>query len=273
MNHCRHIARLALLAGLFLSPFAVAQETAGGTVALTADVEYYKWQEFFPKNTEVLDEHGPRGAIGVAWSNLRTPSGGPVYRANARLYFGEETYEGQQINSLTPVNTDSRYIGVQAEGIGGYRFGGRVGFELVSGFGFDVWQRDIRDSNTSTGYNSLFAVLNAKMGVGMFTRFDYFAFALRAGPKLPLVAWERVKLYDDVDLMPEPSLSWFGTAELNFGTTGKDNVSIVAYYDSYKFKASNAETLTNEGVPVGFSPVSTNDTEMAVYGVRLAVGF
>lgn len=272
MNHHRHIALLALLAGVVFSSPGMAYETAGGTVALTADVEYYKWQEFEPKNNEVLDENGPRGAVGVAWSNLRTPSGGPVYRANARLYFGEVTYEGQQIDG-TVVNTDSRYIGVQGEGIGGYRFGGRVGFELVSGIGFDVWQRDIRDSSTSTGYNSLFAVLNAKLGVGMFTRFENFALALRAGPKLPLVAWERVYYLDDVDLMPKPSLSWFGTAELNFGVRGKDNVSIVGYYDSYKFKASSSEVLTDGSVPVAFSPVNQKDTEMAVYGVRLAVGF
>jgi len=248
----------------------MAYETAGGTVALTADVEYYKWQEFRPKGIEILEESGPRGAIGVAWSNLRTPSGGPVYRANARLYFGEETYKGQQIDGAV-VNTDSRHIGFQGEGIGGYRFGGRVWFVLVSGIGFDIWQRDIFDSSTSTGYNSLFAVLNAKLGVGMFTRFEYFAFALRAGPKLPLVAWERVRYLDGVDLMPKPALSWFGTAEFNFGVRGKDNVSIVAYYDSYKFRESNAKDLTNGGV--FDSSVSQPDTEMAVYGVRLAVGF
>jgi len=271
MNHHRHVARLALLAGLVFSPFAVGQETAGGTVALTADVEYYKWQEFVPKNNEVLEESGPRGAIGVAWSNLRTPSGGPVYRANARLYFGEETYEGLQINSALPVNTESRHIGIQGDGVGGYRFGGRVGFELVSGIGFDVWQRNILDSSTSTGYNSLFAVLNAKLGVGMFTRFDNFAFALRAGPKFPLVAWERIQYLDDVDLMPEPSGSWFGTAEFNFGTIGKDNVSIVLYYDSYKFRESKAQDLTNGGVWT--ASVSQPDTEMTVYGARLAVGF
>ena len=128
MNQHRHAARLVLLAGLAFSSPGMAYEASAGTVALTADVEYYQWQEFRPKNTEILEESGPRGAVGVAWSNLRTPSGGPVYRANARLYFGEETYEGQQFGSVTPVNTDSRHIGVQGEGIGGYRFGGRVGF-------------------------------------------------------------------------------------------------------------------------------------------------
>lgn len=271
MNHYPHVARLALLAGLVFSPFAMGQETAGGTVALTADIEYYQWQEFLPKNNEVLEESGPRGAIGFAWSNLRTPSGGPVYRANARLYFGEETYEGLQSANGQVVNTESRHIGIQGEGLGGYRFGGKVGFELVSGIGFDVWQRDILDSSTSTGYNSLFAVLNAKLGVGMFTRFDYFAFALRAGPKLPLVAWERIQYLDEVDLMPEPTGSWFGTAEFNFGTTGKDNVSVVLYYDSYKFRESKAQDLTSGGgSPI---PVSQLDTEMTVYGVRLAVGF
>lgn len=270
MNHHRHVARLALLAGLVFSSPGMAYEASAGTVALTADVEYHQWQEFRPKDNEILDESGPRGAIGVAWSNLRTPSGGPVYRANARLYFGEGTYEGQQIDGAV-VNTDSRHIGVQGEGIGGYRFGGRVGFELVSGIGFDMWQRDIFDSSTSTGYNSLFAVLNAKLGVGMFTRFDYFAFALRAGPKLPLVAWERVYYLDDVDLLPKPGVSWFGTAEFNFGVRGKDNVSIVAYYDSYKFKESNPENLTNGGVFV--TTVTQPDADMTVYGVRLAVGF
>jgi len=45
----------------------------------------------------------------------------------------------------------------------------------------------------------------------------------------------------------------------------------VLYYDSYKFRESKAQDLTNGGVWT--ASVSQPDTEMTVYGARLAVGF
>lgn len=277
MIHRRLVARLALLAGLVVSPHALAIGETAGTVSVFAEAEYFKWEEFQPKNVQVLEETGPRGAIGIAWSNLRTPSGGPVYRAYAKLYGGYVDYDGQTNSTPpVPVKTETHYLGIQAEGVGGYRFGGRVGWELVSGIGFDTWLRDLQDStdilgNPVGGYNEFYAVLNAKLGVGLFTRFDYFGFAMRAGPKLPLVAWERVHLYDGMDLMPKPSLSWFGTAEFTFGGRGKDNVTLSVYYDSYRFKESDPELLTFDGYPIDY--YVQPDSDMTVYGVRLAVGF
>lgn len=275
MNYSRCIARLALLAGVFVAPYATAAEEAGGTVSIFAEAEYFKWEEFYPKNTKILEETGPRGAIGMAWSNLRTPSGGPVYRAYAKLYGGYVDYEGQTGAGI-PATTETHYLGMQAEGLGGYRIGGKVGFELVSGIGFDTWLRDLQDGQDAfgtpvSGYSEFYAVLNAKLGVGLFTRFEYFGFAMRAGPKLPLVAWERVYLYDGADLMPKPSLSWFGNMEFTFGGSGKDNVTLSVYYDGYKFKQSDAELITNGGVPVGYLVQPYSD--MTVYGARIAVGF
>ena len=275
MNHYRLCGRLALLAGLFVTPHAMAAEGAAGTVSVFAEAEYYKWEEFYPKNAKILEETGPRGAIGMAWSNLRTPSGGPVYRAYAKLYGGYVDYEGATMAGI-PATTETHYLGLQAEGLGGYRLGGRVGFEVVSGIGFDTWLRDIQDGTTIlgtpvSGYNEFYAVLNAKLGVGLFTRFDYFGFAMRAGPKPALVAWERVHLYDEVDLMPKPSLSWFGTAEFTFGSTGKDNVTLSLYYDSYRFKESDPQLLTNGGIPVAY--VVQPYSDMTTYGARIAIGF
>ena len=114
-------------------------------------------------------------------------------------------------------------------------------------------------------------MLNAKIGAGVFMRFENFGLALRAGPKLPLVAWERVDLYDGVDLSPKPQLSWFGNAELSFGTTGKDNVTLAFYYDSYRFKASDTKPLNNAGTL--FANVNQPETESNVIGARLAIGF
>lgn len=268
------LALIALVAGLFAAPHdALAQEAAGGTVALLVDVEKFKWTEFDAAGNSTWEDDGPRAAIGVAWSNLRVPTGGPVYRAFARLYGG--IVDSDDLVP-PPVSTETRYLGIQAEGVGGYRFGGRVGFELVSGIGFDLWHRNILDGEDAGGTawsydRENWAIVNAKLGAGFFTRFENFAFAVRGGPKLPLVAWQRVYVYDGVDLMPKPELSWFGQAEFNFGVRGKDNVTLAVYYDSYKFKASKSQRLTDGGVFV--ADVAQPDSEMQVAGVRLAIGF
>lgn len=267
MNRCLSLASLTVAVSVLTAPMAVAQEPGGGTVALMVDVEQFRWtQNGAASGAANWEDDGPRGSVGIAWSNLRVPTGGPVYRAFGRLYGGKVDSE---IASAPPVATETEYLGFQAEGIGGYRFGGRVGFELVSGIGIDVWHRNILDDAIDS---QLWAVLNAKLGVGFFTRFDYFGLAVRAGPKLPLVAWERAYIGDNVDLAPKPRLSWFAQAEFNFGVRGKDNVTIAAYYDSYNFETSDYEPLYVNGVYSGFV-IAQPETEMQVIGARLSIGF
>lgn len=276
MRFYRLLAAVAVVSAMFDVPVALAQaEEAQGTTAYFVEIESYKWQEFFPKNVGIVEESGPRGAIGMAWSNLRTPSGGPVYRAHGKIYGGKVDYDGETLRTTpTPVSTEASYMGLQAEGVGGYRFGGKVGFELVSGIGVDMWMRDIKENSASAtpvGYNTLFIVPSAKLGIGMFTRFESFGMALRAGPKMPLFVLERAYLYDNVDFRPIPHPSWFGTAEFSFGGRGKDRFTLSFYYDSYRFGSSEPANLTQEGVLVG-TPAQ-QDVEMSVYGARLAFGF
>jgi hypothetical protein len=276
MRFHRLFAALAAVFAVLHVPVASAQaEEAKGTTAFFAEVESYKWEEFFPKNVGVVEESGPRGAIGVAWSNLRTPEGGPVYRAHGKIYGGKVDYDGETILT-TPgrISSEASYMGLQAGGLGGYRFGGKVGFEVVSGIDVDIWVRDIKENTTSAtpiGYNTLFIVPSAKLGIGMFTRFESFGMALRAGPKLPIFVLERAYIYDDVDFKPKSRLSWFGTAEFSFGGRGKDRFTLSFYYDSYRFGASDPENLTQGGVLI--NTVTQPDVEMSSYGARIAFGF
>lgn len=274
MPNKHHFARcVLLLASVVSAPYAMAQQEAQGTTAILLDMEAFSWQEFTPGNIKTWEDSGPRLGIGAAWSNLRTPSGGPVYRGMAKLYGA--SVDSDDLNAPA-ATTKTRYLGVQAEGLGGYRFGGKAGLELFSGIGADIWQRNKLDGVSGTGAvkpydRELWAVLNAKMGAGLFMRFSGWGMALRAGPKLPMATWQRVDRFDGVDLLPKGEVSSFAQAEFNFGPEGKDNLSLVIYYDSYRFKASKFERVTRNGVTVG--TLNQPDTDMAVAGIRLSAGF
>lgn len=269
-----HFARsLLLFASMVSASSALAAQEAQGTTAILLDVESFSWQEFAPGDIKTWEDSGPRIGIGAAWSNLRTPTGGPVYRGMAKLYAA--SVDSDDLN-LPAVSTETRYLGVQAEGLGGYRFGGKTGLELFSGIGADIWQRSKLDGVDGTGTprpydREMWMVLNAKMGAGLFLRFSSWGLALRAGPKLPLVAWQRIDRLDGVDLYPKGLVSSFAQAEFNFGPEGKDNFSLVVYYDSYRFKATRFESVTSSGVIVG--TINQPDTDVAVAGIRFSAGF
>lgn len=261
-----------------------ASEDLGHNVSLTVGAEKYHWEENY-QGAHLLDEDGVRGSIGITWSNFVEPQGGAVYRVYGKLYGGEVDYDGATMAGV-PLQSRTRYVGFQGEGLGGYRFGGKVGGEIFSAFGLDTWQRNLQDGtdalgNAVTGYNENYLVINAKLGGSLFTRFDGWGFTLRAGVKQPLAVWEFVDqpfIYDNVTLRPSPRLSYFGSLDFVFGTRPRDAFTVSIYYDSYKFAHSKGVPLTADGFQVvdgGGNPlyVLQPDSKSYVYGATFSFGF
>ncbi len=248
-----------------------AEEDAATDFSIVGLSETYLWQEFRPKGTQIMEETGQRVGVGASWSNGRNPAArGPVYRASAVVYGGISDYLGETLLSIIPVSTTGSTYGVQVDGIGGYRFGSHLGFELFSGIGFDVWKHTLAAS-TSSGYDTLFAMINGKLGVGFFMVFESWGIAVRGGVKSPLFAYEHVSVGDGVDFKPKPQASLFGAAEFTSGSFGNDTFSVTGYIDSYNFGESSPKPITSGGVLL--TTTSQPAIKNLVTGVRVGINF
>lgn len=251
---------------------AHAAEDAATDFSLVGLSETYLWQEFRPKGTQIMEETGQRVGVGASWSNGRNPAArGPVYRASTVVYGGVSDYIGETLLSGGfPVSTTGSTYGVQADGIGGYRFGSHLGFELFSGIGFDIWKHTLAAS-TSSGYDTLFATVNGKLGVGFFMVFESWGIALRGGVKSPLFVYEHVSAGDGMDFKPVPQASFFGAAEFTSGSFGNDTFSVTGYIDGYNFGESSTKTITSGGATL----VTTSQPAIKnlITGVRVGINF
>jgi len=271
MKNARSTAPMLILIALGIA-LPVHAEDASTDFALLAETGSYVWQEFRPRGTQIMEETGKQVGVGASWSNGRNPvGGGPVYRANALVFGGVGDYSGVTYLSVAPVSTETYFYGLKAEGIGGYRFGNRIGFELFSGIGFDIWEHHLNDGGTGTGYNRLFAMLDGKLGAGFFMGFESWGFAVRGGTKGPLAAYQHIGIYDGVDVTTVPKPTFFAAGEFTFGSHGHDTFVLSFFYDRYKLAESDPTVVNSGGVP--FTTITTPYMKTTTLGARLALNF
>jgi hypothetical protein len=268
--------RWLLVFGCLAGPFqmASAAEVEGRdnfNVFVGADT--FRWEES-SGGVALMEDTGWRGHVGIGWSNLFIPSGGPVYKAYVKLYGGMPTSECSVAGCGTAEEVDSKYLGIQVEGMGGYRFGTIAGVEIFSGVGLDIWARQIEAGTIVNAVDYLFGTLYMKFGVSFLQRFDSFGYFLRAGIKAPLYVYETVDVtgFDTITLTPVPRISPFASLDFTFGGMPRDRFVLSFYYDTYRFAQSDPEEIKVNSVPTGiytFQP----DTDMSVAGVQLIFGF
>lgn len=250
--------RLAALLGL---SFALnAAPAAAGPVDIGVGIERFNWQEFDISGAKMVKESGPRLFVSLESENQVSERW--IYGFRGRIYAGTVTYDGQLIGSGTPYSTDSDYSGFS----GAVDFTGRFprangefsDWGLRFGLGGDSWNRHLQDGVSGgtvvAGYTEKYTALVGRLGVAYVPVQGWFG---EAGAKYPFKVREEVNLYDGVTLEPQGAISLFGTIGYNFG----QRWSIKGYYDSYRFKASNAKDVTSGGVPAGtvYQPRSDMD--------------
>jgi len=273
MTNVRYIAPISVL---LLLCFATPAHAADATTdfALLADSGNYVWEEFRPRGTRIVEETGKQVGVGASWSNGRNPvGGGPVYRATALVFGGVGDYQGETyVSAGLPVSATTYFYGIKSEGIGGYRFGNRIGFELFSGIGFDVWNHTVKDAGATLGYSRMFAMLDGKLGAGFFMGFESWGFAVRAGTRGPLYSYQHVGIYDGVEVKTVPKPTFFGAGEFTFGSHGHDTFVLSFYFDRYRLAESDPTVVNSGGVPSGLV-ITTPYTKTTLMGARLALNF
>jgi hypothetical protein len=242
---------------------------------LSIGIERFVWEEFIG-GQRLLEEDGPRFAVGLRTDTFNRPSPGPMYALEGRFYFGEVDYDGQTQSAISafdglPLQADTLYVGALGEALFGQRFGGRQAIDLLAGVGVNNWVREIQASQTMSGNTVVvtgdaveqYFILYTKLGVGFYRRGPGGYGHLQVGAKYPFYTYEYV---DDIDITLEPGKEWSAYAQLRIASDARFDVTV--YYDSFRFSQSPAERFTRNGVAyIGFQP----ESHMDVAG--LTVGF
>lgn len=225
-------------------------------------VEYFTWREFEDTGAQILREAGPRGGIGFTYhAELQN---GLSLRPRVELYGGHVDYVGQTMAG-TPVKSNTNYFAFKFEADAGGKIGrNELLLEPFGGFGFRIWDRDIEDTATASGYLEEWFIVYLRAGLRMdalLSKESKMFFV--AGTKFPVYNQNTAYLSDigysdDATLHPGKKISFF--AEAGFKAGG---FKLSAFYDSMRFSQSAP------GFAGFFQPRSESD----VYGLRIGRSF
>jgi hypothetical protein len=254
---------LLAFAVLAIVPHANAEWDVGG------GMESYQWMESPSGYSGSPRERGPRLAAFVSWTQDR--DAGALFGWRAKIYGGTVDYDTFEISTGNPVSTQTEYGGSSSEGqmifrngMGGYRM------DKVLGLGLDSWTRRIRNGG---GYQvEDFSILFLRAGLRIHPGAGMAGFHGEMGIKYPAATREDAHL-DELGYTSNPMLkpkgALSGYAEIGYRINAR--FDIAAYYDSWRFDASDAVIVRDgAGVPwYVLQPISRMDA----LGVKLLASF
>ena len=273
--------RKRLLVFFLLLSAGTAQAMADASrFSMQVGVEQFHWREYGPYHVEWVDEKGPRLVVAASLDNLRRLDSGELFRFDGKFYIGAVDYDGETQTTGIPVESTSNYIGVNVEGMGGYRFSRRLkGIDLLVGAGLDFWVRSIDDTYVSGlgwvyGGDEDYFVFYARAGLGFSHEMGAAAHRLEAGAKYPFYVYEYAYplSHDDITLNPKGRASFYAKYRIEFGPRTRNHVGLTFYYDSYLFKQSDLEPATVSGWPTGYAYYQPESHQQTA-GVQLGFYF
>ena len=262
-----------------------AHSTENTIFSIVGGAEKFNWSEYNSRGRELLEESGLRYTIGGNYDNLRRLNSGEIFSLGGKLYVGAVDYDGEtqtadiQIAG-TPVQSTTKYFGVQFDALGGYRFARRLhGLDLLGGAGIDFWLRSIDDSYVSGlgqvyGGDENYYAFFAKLGLGYFHEMGKARHYLQAGVKYPFFVYEYAypSSSDDITLKPKGKASLFAKYQIELGSAMRNRFGLTVYYDSYRFDQSDAVAKTVNGVPTGLAFVQP-ESHQNTLGIQLGYYF
>jgi len=232
---------------------------AAGETSVSLGLEYLHWDE---DTDPAVTETGPLFALGLGYTQDR--NSGLLFAYRGRFYLGEVDYDGAGLFTGMPIQGTSRYTGMANEGQLRWRTRMKQTYraDLLLALGLDVWERKLTSSQSEdyqVGYLRLGGEFDVNEGEG---------WTAGAGVKYPFYTHEDAHLTNigfdsNPTLEPGPDVSLF--AHLGYRFT--DRVSLIAYYDGFRFKKSEEEAVSHpvNGNGVIFQPAS----DMTIIGLKL----
>jgi hypothetical protein len=257
----------AILAAALAALAASTPAHAGWSI--TGDVEHFRWAE----STEPrVTETGPMFGIGGRYSQDR-PAGWQ-WGWRGRLYLGSVDYNGSFLGTGAPASGTTEYTGLVNEARLVYRLpGNALGLEFVSGLIADYWNRQL-----SADQKEQYWIASLRLGLQADRRESTGWFG-GGGLKYPFYTREDAHL-TEIGFSSNPRLEPKGAMSLyaDLGYRFNRNLSLAAYYDSYRFKESDpTPRITNPFIsgctPPGGCRLIQPTTDVDSLGLRLQYSF
>lgn len=250
-------------------------------------VEHFHLEEISGAGKRFLEESGPRYVLSGRFGNETHPNAVRLYHLEAAAYTGTVDYNGQT-QSVDPaksniaLNSETEYQGGRLEAMLGYRFRPPLfpqGLDTLVGVGLDNWRRHVKGGLDATdtpvsGIEENYRVYYSRFALGIHgPDSSAVRLHLQAGLTLPLTISEDVKLKQlgfDHDTTVSPGNAVSGFVALNLESRPawlkSDSLLLTLYYDGYRFKRSDSETVTRSGTPY---QVSQPKTEIDIFGLQV----
>lgn len=235
--------------------------------SVTADLEHFRWSEAISPD---VTERGPLVGFGVRYSHDLGADWQFGYRG--RIYLGLVDYDGAFLSTGAPAGGSTEYRGLANEVQAIYRLP-ESPYGVVSGLILDYWNRQL-----SADQREEYLVASLRLGVQVDPDESPGWFG-GGGLKYPFHTRENAHL-TDIGFNSNPSLEPKGKVSLyaSLGYRFRRELSLEAYYDSYRFKASEAtESITNPSLPGCTPPGGCNVYQPASdrdsFGLRLQYNF
>lgn len=275
----RFRGRMLGLLALCAAFWCVTPDNAVAEVRVTAGLERFSWGEY--NGGKLLDESGPRYAVGLNW--LMDGRSGWLPGYNGKLYYNDVTYSGRAcdtVGNCSPFSTNTGYQGMLNEALLHYRLDpgikpdetDRHYLDIVAGLGLDYWIRDIKGKGGVTGYKETYTIGFLRAGLEMLPVKN--GVWVGAGLKYPFYAnevagFKSAGLADsDLTLTPQPDISYYGSIGWRFNNP----FSVSFDFDSYRFKRSDLVSYTVGGVTASSQMVQP-ESRMEVYTFKVGYSF
>ena len=259
----RRLVAAALAAGIAVS----APAHAGW--GITGDVEHFRWEE---KTDPRVTETGPMFGIGARYSQDR--DAGLQFGWRGRFYFGSVDYNGSFLDTNAPATGTTQYTGLVNELQAVYRLPGNPqGLEFVSGLIWDYWNRQL-----SADQREQYWIGALRLGLRADRR-ESTGWLGGGGIKYPFFTRQDAHLTEigfnsNPKLEPKGALSLYADAGYRFNR----NITLSAYYDSYRFKESDPTPfivnpfISGCTAPRGCQLIQPT-TNVDIFGLRLEYSF
>ncbi|UCD34738.1 MAG: hypothetical protein JSU90_10675 [Nitrospiraceae bacterium] len=240
---------------------------------LYVKAERFIWKEY--DSGTVVEESGPLFGIGASgrWYNDLV-----VFGFRGEVFGGRVDYDGQTTGTGTPlpVDSDTDYLGAEAEGTMGIRIllGSSSTMELYAGPAIRYWSREIQSTSTGTvrvaESKEKWLVIYAPVGIrGSHALNDHVSIFAGGGVNLPVYNENEAdlsKLYGvKVTVEPGKRISAFAEAGLRW-----KRLKASLYYEGMRFSESDPVSVDVSGGRLTvFQPKSEADR----YGLLVGLAF
>lgn len=267
MNHRAKIWTWGLVVMLAAIPTQAKNLFSDAQISARPGGERFRWKDFNQNGDTVAEESGTRAIITVSVNNHYRRTTGFIFGADLETAQGTVDYNGDAWTGVQVppsqaaiTNAETKSDRASSGMNGGVRYvAGYFGFNLLGGFRYETWSREIKNGIATTGaatygHNESYDVGHFRASGGIDFALERFQIGVLTGVMSPTSATHKITLdvptSDDefsVDLKFKQAYFAALNSSIALGKKGRHLAAFGVYWNSYKTKPSTSVFVSARG--------------------------